>query len=58
MTTGNLIETTLIPDVLSIPIEAVDNVDGVPFVYARRGSAIVRQEVITGAMNDEAVVVV
>lgn len=57
MTTGNAIETTKLPDVLFLPIEAVDNADGVPFVYKRNGGSVVRQEVITGAMNDEAVVI-
>ncbi len=57
MTTGNVIETLHLPDVLSVPIEAVDNADGVPFVYRRRGGGVIRQEVITGAMNDEAVVI-
>lgn len=58
MTTGNQIETTRLADVLFLPIEAVDNADGVPFVYKRNGGRVVRQEVIAGAMNDEAVVIV
>ncbi|MCA9720803.1 MAG: HlyD family efflux transporter periplasmic adaptor subunit, partial [Gemmatimonadetes bacterium] len=52
MTTANVIRTLEVPDVLFVPIEAVDNADGVPFVYLRRGRSIVRQEVVTGAMND------
>lgn len=58
MTTGNLIETLRVPDALFVPIEAVDNADGVPFVYLRAGGTVVRQEVVTGAMNDDAVVIV
>lgn len=58
MTTGNQIETTRLADVLFLPIEAVDNAEGVPFVYKRNGGRVVRQEVIAGAMNDEAVVIV
>jgi len=57
MTTGNVIETLRLPDALFVPIEAVDNADGVPFVYLQRGGSTVRQEVITGAMNDAAVVI-
>src|SRR5690606_22624898 len=57
MTTGNVIETTRLTDVLFVPIESVDNADGVPFVYRRRGGRVVRQEVVTGAMNDDAVVI-
>ncbi|MEZ4376755.1 MAG: HlyD family efflux transporter periplasmic adaptor subunit [Gemmatimonadales bacterium] len=57
MTTANVIRTLEVPDVLFVPIEAVDNADGVPFVYLRRGRSIVRQEVVTGAMNDDAVVI-
>lgn len=58
MTTGNQIETTRLADVLFLPIEAVDNAEGVPFVYKRNGGRVARQEVIAGAMNDEAVVIV
>jgi multidrug efflux pump subunit AcrA (membrane-fusion protein) len=57
MTTGNTIETLKIPDVLFVPIEAVDNAEGVPFVYRRTGGRTVRQEIITGDMNDEAVII-
>lgn len=57
MTTGNRIETLRVPDVLSIPLEAVNTADGVPFVYRRRGGSLTRQEVVTGAMNEDAVVV-
>jgi hypothetical protein len=57
MTTGNVIETLRLADALFVPIEAVDNADGVPFVYLRTGGRVVRQEVVTGAMNDDAVVI-
>lgn len=57
MTTGNVIETLRLPDALFVPIEAVDNAEGVPFVYLQRSGGTVRQEVITGAMNDAAVVI-
>jgi len=57
MTTGNVIETLRVPDALFVPIEALNAVDGVPFVYKASGSRVVRQEVVTGAMSeDEAVI--
>jgi len=57
MTTGNAIETTVLTNVLSVPLEAVTTIDNVPYVFARRGGRVVRQEVETGAMNDDAVVI-
>ena len=57
MTTGNVIETQTIPNVLSVPLEAVTSEEGVPVVFKMNGGSIVKQEVHTGAMNDEAVVV-
>jgi RND family efflux transporter MFP subunit len=57
MTTGNAIETLSISDVLSIPLEAVSSDAGVTFVYKQSGSRVVKQEVVTGAMNEDEVVV-
>ncbi len=57
MTTGNAIETLSVADVLSIPLEAVSSDGGVPFVYKQTGGRVVKQEVATGAMNDDEVVV-
>lgn len=57
MTTGNAIETLRLPDVLSVPIEAVHGADGVPFVYKVRGGGSVRQEVVTGDMSEDEVVI-
>src|SRR5688500_15574174 len=57
MTTGNAIETLSIADVLSIPLEAVSSDAGVTFVYKQSGSRVVKQEVATGAMNNDEVVV-
>jgi RND family efflux transporter MFP subunit len=57
MTTGNAIETLSISDVLSIPLEAVSGDAGVTFVYKQAGSRVVKQEVATGAMNEDEVVV-
>jgi len=57
MTTGNAIETLSIADVLYIPLEAVSSDGGVPFVYKQSGSRVVKQEVATGAMNEDEVVI-
>ena len=58
MTTGNSIETAAIKDVLFIPIEAVNSdPEGMPFVFKRSGSRIFKQEIATGSMNDDEVVV-
>jgi hypothetical protein len=57
MTTGNTIETLRKPDVLSVPLEALHSADGVPFVYRQTGARIRKQEVVTGDMNDDAVVI-
>jgi hypothetical protein len=43
--------------VLSIPLEAVSSDAGVTFVYKQAGSRVVKQEVATGAMNEDEVVV-
>jgi hypothetical protein len=57
MTTGNAIETMAIAEALSIPLEAVISEGDVPYVFLREGRAVVRQEVRTGAMNDDEVVI-
>ena len=57
MTTGNTIETLRKADVLSVPLEALNSQDGVPFVYRQQGARIRKQEVATGDMNDDSVVI-
>lgn len=57
MTTSNAIETARLQNVLSVPIEAVSSSDSVPVVYKRSGVRVLRQEVQTGAMNDNEVVI-
>ncbi len=57
MTTGNIIETLKQPNVLSVPLEAVTTEDGITFVYKSNGGGLVKQEVITGPMNDESVTI-
>ena len=57
MTTGNAVQTYSIKDALYVPIEAVTTEGNVAFVYKRDGGRVVKQEVETGAMNDDQVVV-
>ena len=57
MTTANGIETHLSTDALFLPFEAVNAEDGVPFVYRQSGSRLTKQEVVTGAMNDDEVII-
>lgn len=57
MTTGNTIETKAIPNVMHIPLEAVMNENGVPYVFKKGRVRVTKQEVETGAMNDDEVVI-
>jgi len=57
MTTGNEVETESLTDVLYIPLDALLVEDGIPMVFKRSGSRIVKQEVVTGAMNYDEVVI-
>src|SRR6266487_2629755 len=58
MTTGNAIETLKLNVALYVPLEAVSSAAGIPLVYRQTGGRIVKQEVITGPMNDDEVVIV
>jgi hypothetical protein len=57
MTTGNAIETFRTDDALFVPIEAISNDGGVTIVYKKAGGGVVKQEVATGAMNDDDVII-
>ena len=57
MTTSNAIEIAVVPDAISIPLEAMAVVESVPIVYTRKDGRLVRQEIETGAMNDNEIVV-
>lgn len=57
MTTGNEVETEALSDVLYIPLDALIVEEGIPMVFKRSGSRIVKQEVVTGAMNEDEVVI-
>jgi RND family efflux transporter MFP subunit len=57
MTTSNGIQTTLLSNVIWVPLEAVTTIDDVPYVFRKSGPRVIRQEVETGAMNDTDVVI-
>ena len=57
MTTGNAIETLRVPDALFISLEAINSENGIPHVFRQSGGSVVKQEVETGAANDDEVVI-
>ena len=58
MTTANAIETAALAEALYVPIEAVNgDSSGVSYVFRKDGRSIVRQQVETGAMNDNDIVI-
>ena len=58
MTTGNEVETQALKDVLFIPLDALVVENGIPVVFKQDGARVIKQEVATGAMNDDEVVIV
>jgi RND family efflux transporter MFP subunit len=58
MTTGNAIVAEKVPAALFIPLEALTTENGIPIVYKQGGGRVVKQEVETGAINDDEVVVI
>lgn len=57
MTTGNTIETFRASDAVFVPLEAIRSETGIPVVFRQVGSRIRKQEVVTGAMNDDEVII-
>ena len=57
MTTANAILAATVPGALSVPLEAVAIDDNVKYVYKRDGGRTVRQEIETGAVNENEIVV-
>jgi HlyD family secretion protein len=57
MTTANAIETYKIKDAIFVPLEAVTSEAGIPYVFKKTATSVVKQEVELGAMNDNEVVV-
>jgi multidrug efflux pump subunit AcrA (membrane-fusion protein) len=57
MTTSNAVEVASIPNVLSIPLEAVTSEGGYSYTFKKDGRGIVKQMIETGATNDNEIVV-
>ena len=57
MTTSNGIVVASVPNVLSVPLEAVTTDSGYSYVFKKDGRGIVRQMIETGEMNDNEIVV-
>ncbi len=57
MTTGNAIETFAVKNALHVPLEALASDSGVPYVFKKSGGRATKQEVETGAVNDEEAVI-
>jgi hypothetical protein len=57
MTTKNTIITAIIDSVVYIPIESIFSNDSTTFVYRKKGSGIVRQQVIAGNSNDNEIII-
>jgi RND family efflux transporter MFP subunit len=57
MTTSNAVQTAVVKKARFIPLEAVQADSGRTFVFRRRGGSVVRQEIETGLMNDNEVIV-
>ena len=58
MTTGNGVQTFTQQDALFVPLEAVVSDSGLSYVFKRSGSRVVKQQVLTGAINDNEVIIV
>jgi RND family efflux transporter MFP subunit len=57
MTTSNAVETAVVKNARFIPLEAIAAEGGRAFVYKRDGGRVVRQEIETGLMNENEVIV-
>jgi len=57
MTTGNVIETYHQADAVAVSLEALHNEDSVPYVFRQAGGHVVKQEVATGAVSEDEVVI-
>ena len=57
MTTSNGVTTATVAKALAVPLEAVTNEGALAFVFKQEGGRVVRQQIETGLMNDNEVVV-
>jgi multidrug efflux pump subunit AcrA (membrane-fusion protein) len=55
MTTKNIINTSIIPQVLYLPIECIHTADSVSFVYTVSGQ--LKQQIRTGASNENQIII-
>ncbi len=56
MTTSNEIVTDILQEVISVPLEALYS-DSLPYVFKEQGGRILKQEIISGPSNNDAVVI-
>ncbi len=56
MTTSNEIITDVLEDIISVPLEALYS-DSLPYVFKEQNGKILKQEVITGSSNNDAVII-
>jgi len=57
MTTKNMIVTSVIPNVMYVPIESIQRTDSVSFVYKKDGLSIIKQQVRVGATNENEIII-
>ena len=57
MTTSNSIETSVIHNALSLPIEAVMSEGNLAYVYKRDGGKVIRQQVELGVTSENDIVI-
>ncbi|OPZ96091.1 MAG: Macrolide export protein MacA [Bacteroidetes bacterium ADurb.Bin408] len=58
MTTKNAIITSVVKDVVYIPLEAVFAEDSITFAYRKNGNSVYKQQIKTGQRNENEIVVV
>lgn len=56
MTTTNKIQIYEYPDVISIPIDALQN-DSLDYVWIQQGSKVIKQEVVIGPANEDHIII-
>ncbi len=57
MTTKNMIHTAKIPKVMFIPIESVHQSGKISYVYKKSGNGYIKQQVLTGATNENEIII-
>lgn len=57
MTTSNNINTSSVGNVISVPIEAIQNSGNRSFVYKKQRGKVIKQEIVAGAFNENSAVI-